>query len=162
MFGISCKFTRCKFTRPAAQPGAAYAFRMESRRAVIDYSLQRRATLSALFRGAATMTDVCDADPYLLLAAKHHGLPTDRSCPVCRRGSLTELHYVYGDELGPFQGRIRAPRELDAMAQEHGEFRVYRVEVCQECSWNHLMSTFVMGDGTPRTPLRARRGDAPA
>lgn len=129
------------------------------RRAVIDYSLQRRATLNALYRGGTSTTEVCDADPYLLLAAKHHGLPTERQCPVCRRTLLTELNYVYGDELGPYQGRIRAPRELDAMALEHGEFRVYRVEVCQECSWNHLISTYLMGDGTPRVPQRGRRGD---
>jgi Family of unknown function (DUF5318) len=133
---------------------------MWSQRAVVDYSLQRRATLRALFHGGASPTDVCDADPYLLRAAQHHGRPTERSCPVCRKHLLTELNYVYGDELGPFQGRIRAPRELEAMAHEHGEFRVYVVEVCQECSWNHLMSSYLLGDGEPRQPLRARRGDA--
>ena len=126
---------------------------------MIDYSLQRRATLAALFRGGTSATDVCDADPYLLRAAKNHGLATDRPCPVCRRSCLTELNYVYGDELGPYQGRIRAPRELEAMVDQHGEFRVYVVEVCQECSWNHLTATFVLGDGQPRPPLRARRGD---
>lgn len=130
-----------------------------SQRAVIDYSLQRRATLAALQRGAATPTDVCDADPYLLRAAKHHGRPTDRPCPVCRKATLRELSYVYGDELGPFQGRIKAPQELAAMAREHGEFKVYVVEVCQECSWNYLTSSYVLGDGVQRRPLRARRGD---
>ena len=126
---------------------------------MIDYSLQRRATLAALGRGAASTTDVCDADPYLLRAAQHHGIETSRPCPVCRKQPLTELHYVYGDELGPFQGRIKAPRELERMAHEHGEFRVYVVEVCQLCSWNHLTVTFLLGDGEPRKPLRARRGD---
>jgi hypothetical protein len=131
-----------------------------SQRAVVDYSLQRRATLVALVRGGATTTDVCDADPYLLRAAKNHGIATERQCPVCRKEILAELHYVYGDELGPFQGRIKAPRELEAMAHEHGEFRVYVVEVCQQCSWNHLTASFLLGDGQPRRPLRARRGDA--
>ncbi len=42
---------------------------MKSKRAQIDYSLNKRATLLALFRGAA---DACDADPYLMRAAKHH------------------------------------------------------------------------------------------
>ena len=133
---------------------------MWSRRSVIDYSLQRRATLAALFRGTATTTDVCDADPYLLRAAQHHGLATQRPCPVCRKEPLTELNYVYGDELGPYQGRIRAARELEAMAHQHGEFRVYVVEVCQSCSWNHLTTSYVLGDGVPRKPLRAARGDA--
>ncbi|HVQ87900.1 MAG TPA: DUF5318 family protein [Actinomycetes bacterium] len=132
---------------------------MWSQRAVIDYSLQRRASLVALFRGAASTTDLCDADPYLLRAAQHHGIPTERQCPVCHKQRLAEVNYVYGDELGPFQGRIKAPRELEAMARQHGEFRVYTVEVCQHCSWNHLMSSFLLGDGQPRAPLKARRGD---
>jgi len=121
--------------------------------------MQRRATLHALWRGGALTTDVCDADPYLLRAAKFHGEATQRLCPVCRRAQLSELRYVYGDELGPFQGRIKSARELEAMAHEHGEFRVYVVEVCQDCSWNHLVASFVLGDGVPRSPLRGRRGD---
>ncbi len=132
---------------------------MWSQRAVIDYSLQRRATLIALSRGSASTTDICDADPYLLRAAQHHGMATDRPCPVCRKQPLTELNYVYGEELGPFQGRIKAPRELEAMARQHGEFRVYVVEVCQHCSWNHLNASYLLGDGEPHQPLRARRGD---
>lgn len=134
---------------------------MLAKRSVTDYTLQRRATLAALFRGLATSTDVCDADPYLLRAALHHGELTEQDCPVCRKRRLVRLSYVYGEELGPFQGRIKAPRELERMAAEHGEFRVYEVEVCVECSWNHLTSSYVLGDGVPRRPLRARRGDAP-
>jgi Family of unknown function (DUF5318) len=130
---------------------------MWSQRSVIDYALARRATLASLFSGAATTTDVCDADPYLLRAAKHHGEPTGRSCPVCRRTKLTQVTYVFGDELGPYSGRVKATRELEPMAREHGEFRVYVVEVCQGCSWNHLTSSYVLGDGVPRTTTRRRR-----
>jgi len=133
-----------------------------SQRAVIDYALQRRAALDALRRGQAFASDLCDADPYLLRAAEHHGEPAGRPCPLCGHsghGALVELRYVYGDELGPFQGRIRATRELEAMAREHGEFRVYVVEVCTRCSWNYLTTTYLLGDGTPRAPLRAQRGD---
>lgn len=132
---------------------------MLAKRSVTDYGLQRRATLVALSRGLTSTTDVCDADPYLLRAALHHGELATRSCPVCHKRRLVELHYVYGDELGPYQGRIKAPGELEAMAAEHGEFRVYQVEVCVDCSWNHLTSSYVLGDGRPRTPLRSRRGD---
>lgn len=130
-----------------------------SQRAVIDYALQRRAALADLRRGRAFTTDLCDADPYLLRAAEHHGVPAGRACPICRSKELAELSYVFGDELGPYQGRIRAPRELDVMAGEYGEFRVYVVEVCPDCAWNYLTTTFIMGDGTPRPPLRAYRGD---
>ena len=101
--------------------------------------------------------DVCDADPYLLRAAKFHGEPTTHDCPVCRREKLTHVTYVFGDELGPYSGRIKATAELEPMAREHGEFRVYVVEVCQGCSWNHLTSSYVLGDGVPRSRVRRRR-----
>ena len=101
----STRSTACR-----AAPADLRSVAMWSQRSVIDYSLQRRATLAALFRGTATATDVCDADPYLLRAAKHHGRPTDAAAARSAAGTgLTELCYVYGDELGPFQGRIRAP-----------------------------------------------------
>ena len=74
---------------------------------------------------------------------------------LSRRPSWSSSRYVFGDELGPYQGRIRAPRELELMAREHGEFRVYVVEVCRRCSWNYLTTTFLLGDGQPRPPLRA-------
>jgi Family of unknown function (DUF5318) len=129
---------------------------MWSQRAVVDYGLQRRATLTALMTGGALATDVCDADPYLLRAARFHGEPTVRPCPVCRREGLVELSYTFGDELGQYSGRIKAPAELARMAHEHGEFRVYVVEVCQGCEWNHLTSSYVLGDGVPRRAPRRR------
>jgi len=131
--------------------------RVWSKRAAVDYGLQRRATLAALLRGMATATDVCDADPYLLRAAKHHGEPTARECPVCRREPMVELSYTFGDELGEYSGRIKGPRELDAMQREHGEFTVYVVEVCRGCGWNHLIGSYVLGDGVPRERPRRRR-----
>lgn len=127
---------------------------MWSQRSVIDYSLARRATLSSLRSGGATTTDVCDADPYLLRAAKHHGERTARTCPVCVKQPLDTLNYVFGDELGQYSGRIKASGELEQMAREHGEFRVYIVEVCQGCGWNHLVTSYVLGDGVPRRPPR--------
>ena len=131
---------------------------MWSQRSVVDYSLQRRATLRALRGGQATvMEDVCDADPYLLRAAKFHGEPTDLECPVCRREKLTHVTYVFGDELGQYSGRIRTLPELEAMARQHGEFSVYVVEVCQGCSWNYLTTSYVLGDGVRRRPPRRQR-----
>jgi hypothetical protein len=124
---------------------------------VIDYALARRATLTALFSGGATTSDVCDAHPYLLRAAKYHGQPTSRSCPVCRRELLTEVTYVYGDELGQYSGRVKSPREIEEMAHSSGEVHVYVVEVCRNCEWNHLTRSYVVGDGVPRRPPRRQR-----
>jgi len=61
---------------------------MKSKRSFIDYSLDKRATLLALFRG---VVDACDADPYLMRAAKYHGEKTSRKCPVCKKDGLVEL-----------------------------------------------------------------------
>ena len=100
---------------------------MWSQRSVIDYTLQRRAKLSTLFNGGATtMDDVCDADPYTLLAAKHHGEPTDKPCPVCRKPQMAHLSYVFGDELGQYSGRIKSRQDIEAMAHQHGEIRDLR------------------------------------
>ena len=127
---------------------------MKTRRGLIDYSLDKRSTLLALFRG---VVDACDADPYLLRAAKYHGEKTDRNCPVCKKDTLVEIRYTFGDQLGQFSGRIKNGAELAEMEKEFGEFSVYVVEVCRYCSWNHLSSTYLLGDGRERKAPRRQR-----
>ncbi|MGI8681395.1 MAG: DUF5318 family protein [Mycobacteriales bacterium] len=129
---------------------------MRSQRSVIDYSLARRAALADLFAGRASTVDLCDAHPYLLRAAKHHGESTEVSCPVCRKERLTHVTYVYGDELGEFSGRVKATAELVDMDKAYTEFTVYVVEVCRGCSWNHLTTSYVLGSA-PERARRARR-----
>jgi len=131
------------------------------RRSVVDYALARRATLASLLSGRTTLTDVCDAHPYLLRAAKFHGEATDVACPICKKTKLTHVTYVYGDELGRYEGRVKQAPELAEMAAEYAEFQVYVVEVCQSCAWNHLASSYVLGTGEPQTrrSRRARAGD---
>ena len=150
--GVATKRDTRRCTRP-------YARRVWSQRSVIDYGLARRATLNALLGqapgGPVTPQDACDAHPYLLRAARFHGQPTGRDCPVCRRERLVEVSYVYGEQLGRLEGRVKGRAELVAMAHEHGEFRVYVVEVCGGCGWNHLVQSYVLGDGVDR---RIRRG----
>ncbi len=127
---------------------------MKSQRLYTDYSLDKRATLMALFRG---VVDACDADPYLMRAAKWHGEKTQRSCPVCKKSALVELRYTFGEQLGQYSGRIKNLQELTEMESQYGEFQVYIVEVCRECSWNHLSASFVLGDGRERKPPRKVR-----
>jgi hypothetical protein len=133
---------------------------MGTRRSVVDYGLARRATIASVHAGHTTVSDVCDAHPYLLRAAKFHGEPTEAPCPICRKAKLTHVTYVYGDELGQYAGRVKRGPELAEMAAEYGEFRVYVVEVCQNCAWNHLASSYVLGTGEPpvRRGRRARTG----
>jgi len=126
-----------------------------TQRSVIDYGLARRSTLLDLFSGRASTMDVCDAHPYLLRAAKYHGEPTETTCPVCKKGPLTHVTYTYGDGFKDTNGRVRATVELAALEREHPEFTVYVVEVCRECAWNHLVTSYVLG--TNGLPARKRR-----
>ena len=77
------------------------------------------------------------------------GEPTEDRCPICGKTNVTHVTYVYGDELGQYAGRVKRGPELTEMAAEYGEFRVYVVEVCQSCGWNHLATSYVLGTGEP-------------
>ena len=48
-------------------------------------------------------------------------------------------------------------RELEDLENELGEFRVYVVEICQRCRWNHLHTSYLLGDGRKRKPPRRVR-----
>lgn len=135
---------------------------MRSQRQVVDYSLQKRALLRAVFSGRVGTYDVCDASPYLKNAARFHGEPTDQRCPVCRRENLTHVHYIYGDELKRSAGQARTRAELSALAMTLREFRVFVVEVCRGCDWNHLVEQYLLGraggeDQAPEAVVAAGR-----
>ena len=131
---------------------------MWSKREVIDYALQRRATLQALRRSPRTLTqaDACDADPMLVRSALHHGEDANQRCPICE-SMMVNLHYVSGEQLGQYSGRIKSTKELEEMQDEFGEFTVRVVEVCTECRWNHMISSFLLGDGVKRRPPRRQK-----
>jgi Family of unknown function (DUF5318) len=119
--------------------------RVRTQRQVVDYALQRRALLAEVYAGRVGVMEVCDASPYLVRAAKFHGEPTKVTCPVCRKEPLTNVSWVYGDELKHAAGSARTHEELARMASLFGEFTVYVVEVCRTCSWNHLVQSYVLG-----------------
>ncbi|HVE98904.1 MAG TPA: DUF5318 family protein [Mycobacteriales bacterium] len=132
---------------------------MRTQRSVIDYALAKRAALADLFAGRVAPADVCDAHPYLLRAAKYHGEPTEKPCPVCRGAEpMRHVTYVYGDELREGSGRVRSAAELVEMSAEYDEFTVYVVEICARCGWNHLDTSFLLGRaGLPAARRTARR-----
>jgi len=115
-------------------------------RDVVDHTLQRRAVLADLPNRRVSAAEICDAHPYLRLAARHYGEHTAQSCPVCGRASLRHVHYVYGDALGHASGQAKSMGELAHLARRLTEFDVYVVEVCQDCGWNHLLRSFVLGE----------------
>ena len=117
-----------------------------SRAPSVDYSLARRSALAAVRKGLLGTTDVCDAHPELLRAAKNIGEPIDARCPICSHDTLKWVRYVYGDELRNNTGRVVYPAEwLDELSAAHDQFTCYVVEVCVDCSWNHLVRAYVAG-----------------
>ena len=125
----------------------------------MDYALQRRALLAEVYSGRVGVMEVCDANPYLLRAAKFHGEPSKATCPVCRKEPLTLVSWVYGDELRHAAGSARTREELLRMAALFEEFSVHVVEVCRSCSWNHLVQSYVLGT-TGVGKSRSRRSAA--
>ena len=113
---------------------------------VVDYALARRSLLASVRRGVLTTTDVCDAHPELLRAAKNIGEPVDHVCPICSHDSLRWVRYVYGDDLKANNGRVVYPPEwLRELAASHDSFTCYVVEVCVDCAWNHLIRSYTAG-----------------
>ena len=60
---------------------------MKTKRGFIDYSLDKRATLLALFRGVVA---ACGADPCWGRAAKYHGERAEGECAVWKKDSRRE------------------------------------------------------------------------
>ncbi len=112
----------------------------------VDYSLARRSTIASLRRGRLGTTEVCDAHPELLRAGKNIGEDVGEPCPVCSHETLRKVRYVYGDDLRHNSGRVVYPTGwLEELARSYEQFTCYVVEVCVDCSWNHLLRSFVTG-----------------
>src|ERR687893_2339544 len=129
---------------------------------LVDYSLARRATLARLRGGSLDTSDVCDAHPELMRAARNIGEEAPQKCPVCSHETLRQVRYVYGEDLRRNNGRVVYPDEwLRELAREHDQFTCYVVEVCIDCAWNHLVRSYLAGRryGTPAgRPERRNRG----
>ena len=132
---------------------------MWSQREVIDYALQRRSTLEALRRPGRSWPGWTPATPTRCWSGRPS---TTGSRPGCRARSasppdLVNLQYVFGEQLGQYSGRIKRTAELEEMAHEFGEFKVVVVEVCLACSWNHMILSYLLGDGVKRKPPRRQQ-----
>lgn len=125
--------------------------RVRLQRQVVDYALQRRSLLAAVYSGRTGVSEVCDANPYLLRAAKFHGKQSQVMCPICRKEQLTLVSWVFGEHLGAVSGSARTAEELVLLATRFSDFKVHVVEVCRTCSWNHLVKSYVLGAAQPPT-----------
>lgn len=105
----------------------------------VDYRLARASKLSEYRAGLIDRTEVCDAHPELKRAARQVGTPAPGACPICEATKLVHVTYVFGPRL-PKHGRCISLRgELARLAKRAGTHVAYVVEVCQSCSWNHLV-----------------------
>jgi len=126
-------------------------------RQIVDYALRRRALLAEVYAGRTGTSDVCDAHPYLLRAAKYHGKKSQAKCPICRKEQLTLVSWVFGEHLGQVSGSARTAEELVLLAVRYDEFAVHVVEVCPTCSWNHLVKSYMLGAVRPPKGSRTAR-----
>ena len=121
------------------------AYNAPTMAATIDYRMSKRALLRQLRRGLVSRMDVCDAHPELVRAAKHIGERAREECPVCGSEELRLVLYTYGKGLKRSNGWPRRSTELRELRQSVDEFICYIVEVCLDCSWNHLVRSFATG-----------------
>ncbi len=111
----------------------------------IDYRLARKHVVDEFKRGRLSKQDVCDAHPELVRAARNVGDVTQRDCPICEEARVVLVSYVFGPRL-PASGRCISSRaELDKLGRSSRQLACYVVEVCPECSWNHLARSFPVG-----------------
>lgn len=119
----------------------------------MDYSLARKATLRALGAGRLSRFDVCDAHPDLLRAARFCGERTEDPCPICGSGPLHLVRYAFSDAFPKREnGQVWRDPDVAPLARL-GDARLYTVEVCMDCSWNHLRSQLMLSGRPP-----AKRG----
>jgi hypothetical protein len=124
---------------PAGGPGA------------IDYRLVRRSVISEFKKGRLAQHEVCDAHPELVRAAQNCGKPTSEDCPICEESTVVLVSFVFGPRL-PAHGRcISTDDELTKLSKRPDDLACYVVEVCPECSWNHLARTYFLGGRATRT-----------
>ena len=115
----------------------------------VDYALARRAVLRDLGAGRLERDDVCDAHPELLRAARNVGEATVERCPICDDANVVLVSYVFGSGLPPHGHCVTSKAELAKVSRRGSDLACYVVEVCPECSWNHLAHTFHL-DGRRR------------
>jgi hypothetical protein len=112
---------------------------------LVDYTLAKRAKLTELRGGRLARTDVCDAHPELLRAARNVGEQTPVPCPVCGAEPLVHVTYVFGDALRQANGRVWPRNGLADLHRSMDEVACYVVEVCTTCCWNHLAQRYLLG-----------------
>jgi len=125
-------------------PPGALRGREEGRRASgqVDYRLARDATVREFRRGRLSRLDICDAHPELMRAALNVGRESREQCPICEETRVRLVSYIFGARLAPSGVCVTSDAELERISRRSGDMVCYVVEVCPNCSWNHLARSF--------------------
>ncbi|MGH9066483.1 MAG: DUF5318 family protein [Acidimicrobiales bacterium] len=111
----------------------------------IDYRLARNAVVNDFRRGRLSRLDVCDAHPELMRAARNVGEPTTEDCPICAEARVVHVSFVFGPRLPPSGRCVSSRSEMAKLSSRATQLHCYVVEVCPECSWNHLARLLPVG-----------------
>lgn len=114
----------------------------------VDYRLARNAVIREVQLGRRSRLEVCDAHPELLRAARNVGQATPEDCPICAGAKVVHVSFVFGPRMPPGGRCLTSPAELPELGRRAANLRCYVVEVCPECSWNHLLRLVPMGGGS--------------
>jgi hypothetical protein len=110
----------------------------------VDYRLARNAIVTQFHKGRLSRLDICDAHPELLRAAINVGDEAREDCPICEEAKVRLLSYVFGKGLPPSGVCVTSRHELSKVARTAKDLVCYVVEVCPNCSWNHLNRSFAI------------------
>jgi Family of unknown function (DUF5318) len=137
------------------RPGAVAGVQTSPAGGQVEYALARNAVVREYHRGRLSRLDVCDAHPELVRCARNLGDATGENCPICEDAVLVDVTFVFGARL-PSGGRCVATKaELARYWRRKDPVVCYVVEVCAECSWNHLVRMYPAGAGIGAGPTRA-------
>jgi hypothetical protein len=125
--------------------------------AQVEYRIVRNGLVRDVERGRVFRTDVCDAHPELLRAARNVGRPTKEVCPICDDGRLVTVTFVFGAKLPPGGRCPGTAAELKALCRRPEPVLCYEVEVCAACAWHHLMRKYPAGGVTKPGSKRTAR-----
>jgi hypothetical protein len=137
-------------------PGASGRADAATGEARVEYRLVRNAVVRDVRRGRVLQTDVCDAHPELLRAARNVGRPSGEECPICEAGETMQVTYVFGAGLPPGGRCPGNATELQRLRRRGDRVLCFDVEVCPACAWHHLTRKYPAG-GTAAPAAGSRR-----
>lgn len=127
------------------RPGVPKASDGAPSEARVEYRLMRNAVVRDVQKGRLGRSDVCDAHPELLRAARNVGRPNGERCPICEATDTVEVTYVFGTRLPPGGRCPGTVTELNRLRRRSEPVICYDVEVCPDCGWHHLTRKYPSG-----------------